>query len=121
MNAGGSPDVLVMNPFRASDLIKSLGSKVEYVNEKLELLVLTRFVSTLLLVRYHCLLTVIALLTDATLLQMDTWCLESLGEATSILDLDGNQLLRQVDADKSQIRVGGFRQLSCSAPVKRSW
>ena len=118
MNAGGSPDVLVMNPFRASDLIKSLGSKVEYVNEKVGAVGFDD-------VRFHTPAGKVSLFIDRDCpadrcyaLQMDTWCLESLGEATSILDLDGNQLLRQVDADKSQIRVGGFRQLSCSAPGK---
>lgn len=52
----------------------------------------------------------------AYMLSMDTWKLYSLKKAIRILDLDGNKLLRESDADAVELRVGGYRQLGCNAP-----
>lgn len=51
------------------------------------------------------------------LLQMNTWCLESLGEAPQILKYgDGLEMLRVSDADAGEVRVGYYANPSNNAP-----
>lgn len=53
----------------------------------------------------------------AFLLQMNTWCLESLGDAPQILKYaDGLEMLRVNDADAGEVRVGYYANLGCNAP-----
>ena len=49
-------------------------------------------------------------------LQMDTWQLATINETVSIIDVDGNRMLRQSSDDGVEIRVGFYGQLGCSAP-----
>ena len=49
-------------------------------------------------------------------LQMDTWSLNSLGEAPQILDLDGNNMLRESSADAYEVRIGFYGNVACNAP-----
>ena len=49
-------------------------------------------------------------------LQMDTWQLCTIGEPVSIIDVDGNRMLRQSSDDGVEVRVGFYGQLACSAP-----
>jgi hypothetical protein len=49
-------------------------------------------------------------------LQMDTWCLHTLGEIGSVLDEDGSTMLREYNADAIEIRMVTFGQLGCEAP-----
>jgi len=49
-------------------------------------------------------------------IQMDTWQLATIGETVSIIDVDGNRMLRQSSDDGVEIRVGFYGQLACSAP-----
>lgn len=51
------------------------------------------------------------------LLQMNTWCLESLGDAPQILKYgDGLEMLRVSDADAGEVRVGYYANPSNNAP-----
>ena len=52
----------------------------------------------------------------AYMLQMDTWTLNSLGDAPHILDLDGNRMLRDASADAYEVRVGFYGNIGCTAP-----
>lgn len=52
----------------------------------------------------------------AWMLQLDTWCLNSLGEAPKILQHDGNRILRQGAADGVEVRCGAYANISCLAP-----
>lgn len=47
---------------------------------------------------------------------LNTWCLESLGDLPSILDDDGNTILRAPTSDAYEIRIGYYANLSCDAP-----
>ncbi len=49
-------------------------------------------------------------------LQMDTWHFATIGEPVSIIDADGNRILRQSSADGVEVRVGFYGQLACTAP-----
>lgn len=49
-------------------------------------------------------------------LQLDTWSLNTIGEPVSIIDVDGNRMLRQSSDDGVEIRVGFYGQLACNAP-----
>ena len=49
-------------------------------------------------------------------LQLDTWSLNSLGEAPQILDLDGNNMLRESGADAYEVRIGFYGNAACAAP-----
>ena len=49
-------------------------------------------------------------------LQLDTWKLYSLGPAIKMLTSDGNRILREVDSDSVELRVGGYSQIGCRAP-----
>jgi hypothetical protein len=50
------------------------------------------------------------------MLQLNTWCLHSAGEAPSWLDEDDQQMLRETTADAYEGRVGEYLQLYTEAP-----
>lgn len=52
----------------------------------------------------------------AWLLQLDTWSLNTLGEAPMFLDFDNNQMLRENSADAYEVRLGYYGNLACNAP-----
>lgn len=52
----------------------------------------------------------------AWMLQLDTWSLNTLGEAPMFLDLDGNRMLRESGDDAYEIRLGYYGQIACNAP-----
>ncbi len=53
----------------------------------------------------------------AFLLQMNTWCIYSLGSVPRILKYgDGMEMLRLGNADASEVRVGSYANLGCKAP-----
>jgi hypothetical protein len=114
---GGKPDYCFMNYEEYSNLEKSLGSKVQYVDLKGPADIGFRG----LLVHGHK--APIKVIADQDIpsgemfmLQMDTWKLCSLKSAVRILDLDGNKMLRISNQDAVEIRVGGYKQLACHAP-----
>ncbi len=52
----------------------------------------------------------------AWMLQMDTWSLNTLGEAPMFLDLDNNRMLRESAADAYEVRLGYYGNVACNAP-----
>lgn len=50
--------------------------------------------------------------------KLDTAAIWSVGDAVGILDLDGNTMLRETNADASEIRVGGYMQFVITEPMQ---
>lgn len=113
---GGVPDYVLMNPSRYGDLVKALGTKVNYVDVKtgtvgfraLELF--TPAGTVKILPDRFCPVN------RAFMLQLDTWMLGSLGKVPRILNHDGLESLRISDDDGIEIRVGYYGNLICKAP-----
>jgi len=114
---GGKPDVCFMSYSKYADLEKALGSKVQYVDVKVNPQVGFRGVLVngprgpiRVVADQNC-------PSDrAFLLQMDTWKLYSLGKAPRIQDSDGLKMLREAAADSVEVRVVYYAQLGCTAP-----
>lgn len=118
---GGKPDMCVTNFASYSALEKALGSKIQYVDLK-SLPENAEIAFRGILVNGAN--SVIKVFPDrncqpltAYLLQMNTWCLESLGDAPQILRYgDGLEMLRVYNADAGEVRVGYYAQLRTNAP-----
>jgi hypothetical protein len=115
---GGSPEYCFMNYANYANLEKALGSKVVYDKVSSDdadvgfqaLSIIGPKGSIKVIPDQNCTPDV------AYLLQMDTWTLNSLGPAPHILDLDGNRMLRENDADAYEVRIGFYGDIGCSAP-----
>ena len=114
---GGKPDVCFINYNNFGDLEKALGSKVSYVDVKVNPEIGFRGILI------HGPRGPIKVVPDqncpngvAYLLQMDVWKLYSLGKAPKILDSDGLKFLRESTADAVEARIGYYAQLGCRAP-----
>lgn len=114
---GGKVDVCFMSYAKYADLEKALGSKVQYIDMKVNPEIGFRGI---LINGPRGPIRVIAdqnCPSDrAFMLQMDTWKLYSLGKAPKILDSDGMKMLRESSADAVEVRVGYYAQLGCNAP-----
>lgn len=116
---GGKADVAIMNFSSYSALEKSLGSKVQYVDMKHD-----RAEIAFRGIMVNGANSMIKVFPDrnqlpqtAHLLQMNTWALESLGDAPQILRYgDGLEMLRVANADAGEVRVGYYAQLRTNAP-----
>jgi hypothetical protein len=96
-----------MSYSKYADLEKSLGSKLQYVDIKVNADVGFRGISL------NSPRGVMKIIPDqncpadkAFMLQLDTWKLNSLGKAPKILNLDGLKMLREDQADAVELRVG---------------
>ena len=114
---GGKPDVCFVNYSNFADLEKALGSKVSYVDVKVNPEIGFRGILV------HGPRGPIKVVPDqncpngvAYMLQMDVWKLYSLGKAPKILDSDGLKFLRDSTADAVEVRVGYYAQLGCRGP-----
>jgi hypothetical protein len=113
---GGSPDICFLDFSSYASLEKALGSKVQYVGEKIADVgfsglqiqgpkgIIKVFADQNCPSQYGFMLT------------KDTWKLYSLGAAPKILDSDGMKMLREASADSVEVRVGYYAQLGCNAP-----
>lgn len=117
---GGRPDHVFMSFSKFNDLVNSLGSKVQYVQEQVK--AGQGYVGFQTIMIYGPRGT-IKVIPDqncpsdrAFMLQMDVWKLYSLGKCPRILDTDGLKMLRESNADAVEIRVGYYAQLGCKAP-----
>ncbi len=115
---GGQPDHVFMNPTKFGDLVKSLGSKVQFVDLKagtagigFRALELHTSIGTLKIVPDRD-----CPVNRAFMLQMDTWMLGSLGSVPQILNHDGLESLRQASDDGIEIRVGYYGNAIGKAP-----
>lgn len=115
---GGKPDVAIMGFASYSALEKSLGSKVQYIDLKGPADIAFRGIMI------NGAASQIKVFADRScttqtcyLLQMNTWCLECLGDAPQILRYgDGLEMLRVYNADAGEVRVGYYAQLRTNAP-----
>ena len=114
---GGKPDVCFVNYSNFADLEKALGSKVSYVDEKVNHSIGFRGILI------HGPRGPIKVIPDqncpkdvAYMLDMSMWKLYSLGKAPKILDSDGLRFLRESAADAVEVRVGYYAQLGCRGP-----
>ena len=117
---GGRPTHVFMSYEKWDELTKSLGAKVQYIEEAVK-------VGNAFLnfrgVMVHGPKGPVKVMPDqncpngrAFLLQIDMWKCYSLGKAPRILDTDGLKMLRESSADAVEIRVGYYAQLGCRAP-----
>jgi len=116
---GARPDFAFMNSGNFGDLLLELGSKVNYVDIKSGMGDIG-FRG----VQVHAGKRTITVLVDdnvpgerVAVIQRDTWLLNSLKKPIRILDLDGNKFLRESGSDGYELRVGGYKQVECSAPA----
>ncbi len=115
---GANTSHVFMNPVDRATLVKGLGSKVQY--NRVESDVAGIGFKTVQIEGDKGPVDVVS---DPNLpqgkiygLQMDTWELNTLGPAPKVLNLDGNDMLREYNADSYEIRVGYRGQLACYAP-----
>lgn len=115
---GGKPKVCITNFASWSALEKSTGAKCVYIDHKGPAEIAFRGI------RVHGANTTIDVFPDRNcqattgyLLQMDTWCLEGLGDVPQILRYgDGLEMLRVYNADAGEVRVGYYANLRTNAP-----
>lgn len=114
---GGRPDHCFLPFNKFSELVKALGSKVNYVDAKSPASIGFRALEL------HAPYGTMKVIPDADcqadtawLLQMNTWSLNSLGEAPRILTHDGNRALRLASADAIEVRIGYYANIACKAP-----
>lgn len=114
---GAKPTHCMINYAEFADLEKALGSKVQYVDLKVNADVGFRGIVI------NGPRGPIKVIPDqncpagrAFMLQLDTWKLYSLGKAPKILDADGMKMLRENAADAVEVRVGYYAQVGCRAP-----
>jgi hypothetical protein len=114
---GGRPDYCFMNYSKFAELEKALGSKVQYVDHKVNAEIGFRGIK---IVGPKGDITVVAdqnCPSDrAFMLSLSYWKLYSVGKCPKILDLDGMKMLRESNADAVEVRIGYYAQLGCRAP-----
>jgi hypothetical protein len=118
--AGGRVSHIFLNDVQVDQLIKSLGSNVEYdVVQAFDAEVGFNSIRmrtpsagvVQVMGDYNCPAT------RGYALNMDTWKLYSVGEAPHIFDFDNDQkVLREASSDSYEVRVGYYAQLGCTAP-----
>lgn len=119
---GGTPSHLFLNYSKWDELVKALGSKVQYIDDIVKSGEATFSFRGIMV---HGPKGPVKVVPDQNcpsdrgfLLQLDTWKLYSLKKAPHILDTDGMKMLRQSSADGVEVRVGYYSQVGCRAPGK---
>lgn len=115
---GGRPDHCFVDFKTFSNLEKALGSKVVYSEAKARDVDIGFSAISLrgprgsiqIIPDQNCQQDV------AWMVQMDTWSLNTLGEAPMFLDLDNNRMLRESAADAYEVRLGYYGNIACNAP-----
>jgi hypothetical protein len=114
---GAKPNYCFLNYSKYADLENALGSKVQYIDLKVNAEVGFRGI------QINGPRGPIKVVPDqncpsdrAFMLQLDVWKLYSLGKAPKILDTDGMKMLRDSGSDSVEVRVGYYAQLGCRAP-----
>lgn len=121
-STAGYPDYAFMNFTSYAALIKTLGSRVQYVDVKHDeidisfegIQVITAYGKVTVLPDRNCPPQ------TCYLIAMKTWKLRTLGRAPKILiygSYDSNQGLRVGTADAVEIRIGYYGNLTCNGPV----
>ncbi len=114
---GGKIDHYFMDYSKYAQLEKSLGSKVQYVDLKVNADVGFRGIML------NGPRGPVKVIPDQNCpsnrcfgVQLDTWKLYSLGKAVRVIDTDGLQMLRQASADGVEVRYGFYGNMGCKAP-----
>lgn len=116
---GGKVDTIFMHPLDFKDLVTALGSKVMYTQVSASTTAAVGFKAVEIIGTTGPVKVIADLNCErgvAWALQLDTWCLWSLGDLIHTVDDDGNKMLRDSDSDSVEIRMRSFAQLVCSAP-----
>lgn len=116
---GGKPECCFVSYSTFEDLEKALGSKVQYMVSQsfgradigFEGIAIKSNKGTI-----NVIADPFCPADRAYMLTMKSWKLTSLKKIVRILDLDGNRMLRESDADAVELRIGGYGQLGCNAP-----
>jgi hypothetical protein len=105
------------NPTKYNELVTSLGSKVQYVDLKVNAEV--GFQGVLI----QGIKGAIRVVPDQNCpanrvfgLNLNLWKLYSLGKACRVIDTDGLQMLRQASADGVEVRYGYYANIGCRGP-----
>lgn len=116
---GSRPDLVIMNPRDYANLVNQLGSKKQYVDARSADKAGIGYRGVMV----HGSAGTLTVLADpmcqrrkAWMLTQKTWEVWMLGEVPRVLDLDGNQTLREMNADANELRVGGYLQMVCTNP-----
>jgi hypothetical protein len=114
---GGKIDHYMMSYAQFSALEKALGTKVQYVDVKMNAEIGFRGILV------NGPRGPIKVIPDQNCpsnrvfgLQLNTWKLYSLGKAVRVIDTDGLQMLRQASADGVEVRYGFYGNAGCRAP-----
>lgn len=109
---GGKPEYCFISYTKYADLENALGSKVQYIDMKVNAEIAFRGV------QINGPRGPIKVVPDvscpgdrAFMIQMNVWKLYSLGKCPQILDTDGLKMLRQATADGVEVRIGYYAQL----------
>lgn len=113
---GAKIDYLMMNYANYAKLEKALGTKVQYIDLKVNPEIGFRGI----LVNgprgpIKCIPDQNCLPNTVFGLQMDTWKLYSLGKAVRVIDTDGLQMLRQASSDGVEVRYGFYGNMGTRA------
>ena len=118
---GATPDCIFLNPVKWSELVLSLGSKVQYINTKVAEVGFEG-------VMIHGPKGAVKVYGDrwipydyAHVAQMDTWRLASLGAPIRLFDTDGLRILRSQTVDGVDIQINSYSQVECKAPGYNGW
>jgi hypothetical protein len=113
---GSQFDKYFMHPTKYKDLVNSLGSKVQYVNEKIADVGFQG-------IKVQCDDRIVDVYSDRNCptdrlwgLQMDTWQFASLQQAPMILNMDSLEALREATSDGIEIRMGYYGNMACNWP-----
>jgi len=114
---GGKIDHFFMSYATFSSLEKALGTKVQYVDVKMNAEIGFRGI----VVNgprgpIKCIPDQNCPSSRVFGVQLGTWKLYSLGKAVRVIDTDGLQMLRQASADGVEVRYGFYGNLGCRAP-----
>lgn len=116
---GGNPDYAFMNFADWSNLVKALGSKVQYTTVKAGQDGAIGF-QGIMVNGPRGTVTVVPDVScqkgEVFIVQMNTWQLASLKKVVNLFDTDGLRMLRSSSADSLQIRCFSYAQLGCTAP-----
>lgn len=116
---GAEPDLVILNPLDMANLVNQVGSKatIPVKTDKpsigysgIELLGAAgrmTVISDAACPRYK-----------AWMLTKDTWEIWSLKDVPRVLNRDGQETLREANADADELRVGGYLQMVCYNPAQ---
>jgi hypothetical protein len=114
---GGRPDVCFVSFEKYAELIKAMGSKVQFIDLKATASIGFTGVQIIgpkgpirVVPDQNCPNN------RAYMLTMKTWQMISLGQAPQLLQTDGLRVMRNAASDSVEVRVGAYANLACHAP-----